>query len=119
MSIPLPMPKRVPETGLYYHYKHDPTGTVNNYAYEVVGVGFHTEDNCRPGERHFLVYRPLYESREYRFSKYGGIPCFYSRPLAMWMGEVEKDGQVVPRFQKITDPKVIRKLKRIRNKMYP
>ena len=46
----LPIPKRVPEPGFYYHYKHNPNGPVNDYAYEVVGVGFHTEDDARPGE---------------------------------------------------------------------
>jgi hypothetical protein len=29
------IPTLVPEPGFYYHYKHDPNGTVNNYAYEV------------------------------------------------------------------------------------
>lgn len=51
----LKIPKKVPEVGFYYHYKHDPTGSVNNYAYEVVGVGFHTEDDAREGEEHFLI----------------------------------------------------------------
>jgi 8-oxo-dGTP pyrophosphatase MutT (NUDIX family) len=49
--MPLPMPQRVLEMGFYYHYKHDPEGPVNNYAYEVISVGFHTEDDCRPGPR--------------------------------------------------------------------
>lgn len=32
-----------PELGFYYHYKHDPTGAVNNYAYEILNIGHHTE----------------------------------------------------------------------------
>lgn len=36
--------KKIPEKGFYYHYKHDPKGEFNNYAYEVVGLGLHTED---------------------------------------------------------------------------
>jgi len=35
-------PKNVPEKAFHYHYKHDPKGEVNNYAYEVIGVGIHT-----------------------------------------------------------------------------
>ena len=35
------IPQRVPENGFYYHYKHDPNGPLNDYAYEVVGVGCH------------------------------------------------------------------------------
>ena len=114
----LPIPKRVPESGFYYHYKHDPNGPVNNYAYEVIGVGFHTEDNARPGEAHFLIYRPLYEASVYKASEELRIPCFDNRPLEMWMEEVEKDGKRFPRFQKITDPTVIAELEKIRIEMY-
>jgi len=114
----LPMPKRVPEPGFYYHYKHDPIGAVNNYAYEVVGVGFHTEDDTRPGEEHFLIYRPLYEASVYKASKELSIPCLDARPLEMWMEEVTKEGKTFPRFQKITDPAVIEQFEKIRSEMY-
>lgn len=112
------LPNKVPERGFYYHYKHDPKGPVNNYAYEVVGVGFHTEDNVRPGEEHFLVYRPLYDAAVYKASKELGIPCFDNRPLTMWMENVEKNGRKFPRFQKITDPAIIEQLEKIKKKMY-
>jgi len=118
-SKPLPMPKRVPETGFYYHYKHDPNGPVNDYAYEVTGIGFHTEDDARPGGEHFVQYRPLYESAVYKASLELGVTCFDNRPLGMWMGDVEKDGKTFPRFQKITDPEVIAKLVKVRAEMYP
>ena len=111
------MPKEVPELGFYYHYKHDPNGQVNEYAYEVVGVGFHTEV-ARAGEEHFLIYRPLYEASVYKASRELGIPCFDSRPLSMWMETVEKNGKSFPRFQKISDPLVIEKLAQIRKEMY-
>lgn len=114
----LPMPKQVPEPGFYYHYKHDPNGLVNNYVYEVTRVGFHTEDDARPGEEHFLVYRPLYESSVYKASKELGIPCFDNRPLEMWMKNVEQNGRKLPRYQKITDPAVIAELEKIRALMY-
>lgn len=115
----LPMPKQVPEPGFYYHYKHDPNGPVNNYAYEVMGVGFHTEDDPRPGEAHFLVYRPFYEASVYKASKQLCIPCFDNRPLEMWMETIEKKGEKTPRFQKITDPAVTAALEKIRGEMYP
>jgi len=108
----------VPEPGFYYHYKHDPAGTVNNYAYEVIGVGFHTEDDARPGEEYFLVYRPLYEAYVYKASKELGIPCFDNRPLEMWMEDVEKNGKTIPRFTRITDSKTITELMKIRDEMY-
>lgn len=114
----LPMPKRVPEPGFYYHYKHDPSVSLNDHAYEVIGVGFHTEDSTRPGEEHFLIYRPLYEQNVYKASKELVIPCFDARPLEMWMEEVIKDGKSFPRFQRITDPVVIAELEKIRKEMY-
>lgn len=108
------IPTRVPEKGLYYHYKHDPSGAVNNYAYEMVGVGCHTEDDCRPQDANMVVYRPLYEASVYKAGK-----LFDLRPLDMWMDKVTKDGRTFPRFQKITDPAVIAELTAIRNQMYP
>jgi len=117
-QMSLPIPKTVPELGFYYHYKHNPTGAVNNYAYEVLGVGFHTEDDVRPGEEHFLVYRPLYESSVYKASKELGIACFDNRPLTMWMEDVEKDGKKFPRFKKITDLAIITELQNISRNMY-
>lgn len=114
----LPMPKRVPEVGFYYHYKHDPSKGLNDHAYEVVGVGFHTEDNPREGEAHFLIYRPLYNQSVYIASKELGIPCLDARPLEMWLEDVTKDGKTFPRFQKITDPEVITELEKVREEMY-
>ncbi len=101
------LPPRVPELGFYYHHKHDPSGPVNNYAYEVLGVSFDTE---RDGVWH-VTYRPLYETAGvYQASLTLGVPCFDSRPLEMWFDEVEKDGVKIPRYTKITDPETIAKL---------
>lgn len=117
--MPLPLPKKAPAPGLYYHYKHDPSGSVDNYAYEVVAVGFHTEDDPREGEAHFVVYRPLYESAPvYLASKQFGIQCVDCRPLGMWMGNVEKDGKEIPRFSRITDSARIAQLEAKRDAMY-
>lgn len=114
----LPMPNAVPEQGFYYHYKHDPSVDVTNYAYEVVGVGFHTEDDAREGEAHFLIYRPLYQAAVYTASKELGLPCFDNRPLDMWMSTVEKDGETISRFKKIVDLDIIKELVSVRDAMY-
>lgn len=58
-------PTPVPELGFYYHYKHDASGDVYNYAYEVVGVGAHTEED----DVFFVVYRPLYKTAMDEFQK--------------------------------------------------
>ena len=107
------IPHRIPEKGFYYHYKHDPNGPVSNYAYEVMGVGCHTEDNCRPEDANMVVYRPLYPATVYSAGKF-----FDLRPLEMWMGMVNKGGNIVSRFTKITDPEIIAQLKSIKKKMY-
>ncbi len=109
----LKTPERVPENGFYYHYKHNPEGTINDYAYEVVGVGYHTEDDCRPEDTNLVVYRPLYESSVYKAGK-----SFDVRPLKMFMEEVTKEGKTFPRFTKITDPELIAKLEKIKGEMY-
>ncbi len=102
-----------PEKGFYYHYKHDPTGEVNNYAYEVVGIGHHTEQEARPEDRNMVVYRPIYEAFVYKNGR-----MFDLRQLSMFMEIVKKDGKTVPRFAKITDPAAIAELVRIRDRMY-
>ena len=107
------MPTPHPLPGFYYHYKHDPAGPVNNYAYEVMGVGHHTEDDCRPEDQYVVVYRPLYEAFVYTNGK-----MFDIRPLAMFMEEVEKDGRTRPRFERITDTETINALKQVRDRMY-
>jgi hypothetical protein len=99
-----------PEKGFYYHYKHRPEAGFRDYAYEVVGVGHHTEND---GEL-FVVYRPLYESAMvYREGK-----MFDIRPLEMFMEDVTKEGKTFPRFKSITDTGLIKKLEEIRKEMY-
>jgi hypothetical protein len=107
------IPEKVPEKGFYYHYKYDPSGPINNYAYELIGVGVHTEDDCRPEDENMAVYLPIYESRAYKAGKFYDL-----RPLEMWMGNVEKNGKIFPRFKKITDPNIIAELEKIKGEMY-
>ncbi|MDB5204884.1 MAG: hypothetical protein JWP09_912 [Candidatus Taylorbacteria bacterium] len=109
----LTIPTKVPENGFYYHYKHNPEGVINDYVYEVVGIGHHTEDDCRPEDTLMVVYRPIYESTVYTAGK-----LFDLWPLEIWMEDVTKDGKTFPRYQKITDPNTIQELKLIRDKMY-
>jgi hypothetical protein len=104
-----------PERGFYYHYKHDPSGEINNYAYEVVAIGYHTEDDCRPIDQYLVLYRPLYDAFVYRKGK--GV-IYDVRPLSMFMEEVTKEGKTFPRFAKITDQAVVQELTAIRDRMY-
>lgn len=99
----------IPSPGFYYHYKHDPNGPLNNYAYEVIGVGHHTEEDI-----YMVVYRPLYE--EARVYKEGKL--FDLRPLEMFMENVAKDGKTFSRFEKITDAAVIARLEIMKERMY-
>lgn len=104
-----------PKKGYYYHYKHDPSGPINDYAYEVLGVGLHTEGNHSEMslKDQFVVYRPIYEAYVYQNGK-----MFDIRPLEMFMGEVEKDGKVLQRFTRIIDENIISELKKKKDEMY-
>ena len=96
--------------GFYYHYKHDPNGSVGNYTYEVLGVGHHTEEE----NVFFVVYRPLYpEALVYRLGK-----LFYIRPRDMFLESVVKDGVIKQRFTQIVDTAIITDLILIRARMY-
>lgn len=105
---------KIPAKGFYYHYKHDVNGSFNNYAYEVVGVGHHTEDDAREIDKLMVVYRPLYTEA----FVYQNGQLFDLRPLSMFMEEVTKDGQTFPRFSQITDTEIISKLEKLRDEMY-
>src|SRR3989344_2372673 len=90
---PIP-PANLPEPGFYYHYKHDHEGPEEKYAYELMGIGHHTEEDCRPEDSFLAVYRPLYEEAlVYRLSRMYDI-----RPLSMFMETVVKEGRETPRF---------------------
>ncbi len=104
-----------PSKGYYYHYKHDPKGTINNYAYEVLGVGLHSEGGHGELDTKdmLVVYIPLYEAFVYKNGK-----MFDVRPLEMFIEKVVKDGQEIERFAKITDPKIITELEKIKAEMY-
>lgn len=107
-------PTNVPTPGFYYHYKHNPNGPINNYAYRILGTGLHTEDDCRPEDSAMVVYRPLYpEAFVYQAGQ-----LFDLRPLDMWLGQVIVAGVSVPRFQKIEDLGVIAELMKIHDEMY-
>jgi hypothetical protein len=97
----------------YYHYKHDPNGPINNYAYEVINFGHHTEIDGLD-ESAMVIYAPLYpEAGVYKAGRH-----FDVRPLAMFIEEVTKDSKTFPRFQEITDPQVIEKLTQIKEELY-
>lgn len=112
---PFVAPKKIPQIGFYYHYKHDPKGPFNNYAYRVIAIGCHTEDDCRPIDQYLVWYRPLYDAFVYRLGK-GKLGD--TRPLSMFMESVTKDGKTFPRFKKIEGPDVIAQLHAIRDGMY-
>ncbi|MBV9825687.1 MAG: DUF1653 domain-containing protein [Alphaproteobacteria bacterium] len=115
MAYDIPPPTDLPEPGFYYHFKHDPTGPVNNYAYYIYGVGHHTEEGCPTDDAFMQVYRPLYEAA-YAY-RHGGL--FDLRPLRMFYQPAAWQGKSVPRFARITDPDVIAQLERIKRQMYP
>lgn len=69
-------------SGVYEHYKSTPD---DPKLYYVVSV----KRNIDSGEC-LVVYFPLYETEDQ------GIPA---RPLSMFTGSVEVDGQEVPRFR--------------------
>src|SRR4029077_17118544 len=110
MAYDVPPPEQCPEPGYSYYYKHDPNGPLNNYAYYIYGVGYHTEDDCRPEDAFMQVYRPLYEAA-YVYRN-GGM--FDLRPLHMFFKPAEWQGRMVPRFTRITDPGVVAELDRLK-----
>ncbi len=99
--------------GFYYHYKHDPKGPINNYAYEIINIGHHTEIQGLK-ESAMVIYAPLYaQAGVYVEGKH-----FDVRPLEMFLEEVTKEGQTFSRFTHITDEQTIEDLKKIKKELY-
>ncbi len=109
MKPPLQKPERVPEAGMYYHYKHNPLGPANNYAYYLVGIGCDTETG-----QFLALYLPLYSEA----SVYQAGKLYDVRPLTMWLENVTVDGKTIPRFAKIVSPRIVEYLEKIRKNMY-
>jgi hypothetical protein len=108
-------PEKYPKKGFYYHYKHDPAKGFYHYAYEVLAVGFDTEEDGK----HCVVYRPLYEEAGvYQAFLEMATMCADVRPLSMFMGSVTKDGVTIPRFSEITNKAIVEKLIQKRIEMY-
>ncbi len=110
------------EKGFYYHYKHDPKGEFNDAAYELLGSAFSTESGGKvhsddPSdflEDEVVIYRPLFvEALVYKVGR-----DFWTRPIKMFFDDIEYNGKIVKRFQKITDSDTILELEKIRDKMY-
>ncbi len=109
-------PQNLPERGFYYHYKHDPAGPLNNYAYEVLGTGCATETDWKDPDAYMVIYRPLYgESPAYQAGR-----LWFLRPAAMFMGDIPgNDGAPpMPRFHKICNPEIVAELMAAKERMY-
>lgn len=65
------------EPGIYEHFK--------GQRYEVFGIARHSET-----EEVFVLYRKLYDDYSY-----------WVRPVEMFLGDVERDGYVGPRFRRV------------------
>ncbi len=89
-----------PEIGEFYYHKKHTDESINNYAYEIIGLAFHTET-----EEATVVYQPLYEENS---ATEQGLD-FFVRPLEMFTPE---------RFHKITDETIIAELREIKSKLF-
>lgn len=69
------------EKGIYRHSK-------KGHHYEVLGIALQTETN-----ELLVIYRPLYDN-EYEL---------FARPYSMFIEQVELNGEMKPRFEKVND----------------
>lgn len=97
-----------PKIGEFYYHKRHQTDDIYNYAYQVVGLGFHTET-----EEIMVAYTPLYTHNNVVEQKLQ----FYLRPLSLWT-TVAENGQPA-RFTLINDPEIIKLLNIRKEEMYP
>ena len=78
---------------LYKHYKrNEAIHLKNEYLYKIIGIAHHSEDLAK-----LVVYQALYATE--------GFPkdSLWTRPYDMFVGDVEVNGKIVSRFEKIED----------------
>ena len=92
------------QKGFYYHFKHNPGISLNNYAYKVIGTAKHSET-----EEVTVIYKPMYKN------EWLGEAELMSRPIDMFLDTVEKPEYSGLRFRLIEDPEIIAKLSDIRD----
>lgn len=83
---------------IYYHYKHNPKESINNFAYEVIGVAIETET-----EKTLVIYKPLYECKHKLFA----------RPIELFTGTVNQGTRIIPRFSPIIDKDTLEALRKL------
>lgn len=71
--------------GKYRHFR-------NMQLYEVIGFGLHSETR-----EDVVIYKALYESPEF------GLNQVWVRPRSMFFEDVEHEGKLVPRFEKVIE----------------
>lgn len=99
----------VPSPGFYYHYRHNLDGAIYNYAYELLNISRHSENDCRLIDKELVIYRPLYPTASAYINVQGSL--WHARPLSIWCDCVTLDsGVVVPRFTRITDKSIVEQL---------
>ncbi len=91
------------QKGFYYHFKHDPNLSINNYAYRLVGIAKNSET-----EEVTVIYKPMYKN------KWLSEAELISRPIDIFMDTVNKPEYTGPRFRFIEDPEIIAKLNDMR-----
>lgn len=69
------------DKGIYRHSK-------KGHLYEVIGMALQTETN-----ETLVIYRPLYKN-DYEL---------FARPYAMFVEQVELNGKLIPRFEKVNE----------------
>lgn len=98
-----------PKPGFYYHCKRSEESSVEDHAYEVIGIAIDPDHLADIS----VVYRPLYRGKVELAPN-----TFLKRPLRKFMGEKLWRGKVVPRFSRIEDPQVIMILERVKRVLY-
>lgn len=80
---------QVEQGALYKHYKRKSSDTGNEYLYKVICISHCSEDI----DKLLVTYQALYPTP--------GLSGVFTRPYAMFIENVENNGEIVPRFEKI------------------
>jgi len=96
--------KRPKKREFYYSFKHNPEKGIDDMAYEIIGITAHTETL-----EELVVYKPLYECK---YLKEHNLD-FWTRPLDMFLEEVDKDGYKGSRFIRIKDIDVVEEIRKL------
>jgi hypothetical protein len=101
------------EPGFYRRYKRKEDDLLGVHIIEVLGINYNTDIEGFEASAQVL-FRPL----DRAMPVYQAGKATETKSYQTFIGTIEWNGNIIPRYEKITDPELTAKLETLRDEMY-